>query len=178
LKYAGWPIEEVARHESIILQIASVREMKRGGMSICQSVETSYLFASLVDEDRLIESRYPAAHSGIQLIALAHDYVSEGEHISLEEIFWHEYFHMNWSLELEPFNPDKHEYSTHGVLDIKDEQHADLFAASVLIDRVEPWENTNAISRSYNVSLKLASIALQAEQRKRLFSREWTPMYT
>jgi hypothetical protein len=170
-------IEEVARNESIILRIASFAEMKRGGISICQEVETSYLFESLVDAERFIEARYPAVKSRLKLIAIAQDYVRGGERISLEEIFWHEYFHMNWSPELEPFDPDKHEWSTHGVLDTQDEHRADLFAASVLIDRLEKGATTKDITGGYNVSCKLAHLALQADHRKRLFSRVWAPTY-
>jgi hypothetical protein len=177
LKYAGRSIEEVARQESIILQIASYAELKRGGISICQAIDTFYVFESLVDPDRFIESRYPAFESTIKLIAIAHDHIRDAEAISLDEIFWHEYFHLNWSPELEPFDPAKHEYTTHGVLDKQDEARADLFAASVLIDRVEPWDDARSIMQKFDVSHLLASLALRIEHNKHLFSRDWTPVY-
>jgi hypothetical protein len=177
LKYAGRSIKEVARDGSIILRFVSSGEIKRGGMCIYQSVETSYLFESLVDEGRLIEARYPAVPSGIKLIAIANDYEREGERISLEEIFWHEYFHIHWSPELPPYDPDKHEWSTHGVLDKQDEHRADLFAASVLIDRITEWDDASTIAERCHVSLRLAGLSLHLDRRKGLFSRDWTPEY-
>jgi hypothetical protein len=170
-------IEEVACNESIILQVASYSDVKRGGISICQEIETCYVFESLVDDGRFIEARYPAVPAGLKLIVLADDYYRDGELISLEEIFWHEYFHMNWSPELQPFDPDKHEWLTHGVLDKQDEHRADLFAASVMIDHVRPGDTTRSLIKRYNVSSLLATLSLRIERNKRLFSREWTPVY-
>jgi hypothetical protein len=151
--------------------------VKRGGVSIRQQIETSYLFESLVEPGRLVESRYPAAPARLKLVMLADDYIREGEHLSVEEIFWHEYFHINWSPELAPFDSDKHEWSTHGVLDHQDEHRADLFAAGVMIDQIDADDTADSIADRCEISLRLASLALRIERRKKLFSREWRPVY-
>lgn len=177
LKYAGMSIEDVARNESIILQIVSFAELHRGGISVFQPVDTFYVFESLVDDDCFIESRYPLARSTIKLITLAYDYVRDGEHIAIEQIFWHEYYHMNWSPELAPYDPDAHEYATHGVLDAQDENRADLFAAAVLIDDMHSFDTPHSLAARCNITLSLAERALHLEHNKRLFSRDWTPVY-
>lgn len=170
-------IYEVARRESIILEIASFAEIKRGGVSVRQQIETSYLFESLVEPGTLVESRYPAAPATLKLIMLSDDHVREGEHVTLEEIFWHEYFHINWSTELEPFDTGKHDWSTHGVLDHKDEHRADLFAAAVMIAHVEPNDTAHSLAERSGITHRLTSLALRVERTKQLFSREWVPVY-
>jgi hypothetical protein len=170
-------IEDVARHESIILQIVSFNELKRGGLRFREPIDTSYLFESAVEPGKLVEARYPAVPAYFKAIAIAYDYFRGDEHISLEEIFWHEYFHMCWSPDLEPYDPTKHELSTHGMLDSKDEYQADLFAASVMIDHIRPSDTARSLCKRHGVSHKLAALALRIEWKKRLFSRDWKPEY-
>ena len=168
LKYAELPIEEVAEAESISLAITSFQELRRGGLAVRQPVETSYLFESSVEPGRLIEARYPVAHSTIKMIAVAEDYRRDDESISMEEIFWHEYFHLNWSAELPPYDPTVHEWSTHGVLDHQDERRADLFALAGLLD-------DDVVSS--RVSKRLRKLAIEVESKRRLLSRSWEPIY-
>lgn len=171
------PIESVAAAESILLQFVPYDTIKRGGLCAIQAEETSHLFVSSADPDWIVESRLPAAKALIKLIVVAEDYNREGERIPIEETFWHEYFHVNWSPDLEPYDPLRHEYLSHGVLDRRDESNADLFTAAVLIDSVNHDDVLRSICERNRVSARLAQLAMDVERSSGLFSRTWTPKY-
>ena len=169
MKYEGYSIKEVARAESIILEFVTYRQIQRGGLCVAQDLDTTYLFESLAIPGRLIEARYPAVRTRLQLIAVAKDYYRGEEKVTPEEIFWHEYYHLNWSPELLPYDPDIHDAATHGVMDRKDERRADLFAASVLLA---------GSSDLFSLSTRLRKIVTEVERSQRLFSRCWRPVYS
>ena len=169
MKYEGYSIKEVARAESIILEFVTYKQIQRGGLCVAQELESTYLFESLAVPGRLIEARYPAVKTRLQLIAVAKDYYRGEEKVTPEEIFWHEYYHLRWSPELAPYDPDIHDAATHGVMDKKDERRADLFAASVLLAES---------SDLFTLSTRLREIVTEVEMSKQLFSRDWCPVYS
>lgn len=177
LKYAGMSIEEVIEYEGIRLLMSDEKPKTVGGFSKVLFMPKELYFESLVHDDLEIESRWPRLLIRIPFITLVKQYERHGERVSFEQGFWHEYFHLGWSENLEPYDPRKHEWITHGVLDAQDEKRADLFSAAVLIDRIYPIDTPLSLSKRCNITRSLSERAIQLDQMKRLFSRDWTPVY-
>jgi hypothetical protein len=177
LVYDGWTPAEVAAREQIELHMLEREGVYLGGAAMREQIGTApLLFPSIADEATIIRSRERAA-LWERIIVIFAGYKRGGERVSLEEAFWHEYFHLHWSDVLEPYDSMKHEYITHGVLHQQDEHRADLFAAGVLIDHIDRRDTPATISARCGITQWLASLALNTEHRKHLFSRDWTPRY-
>jgi hypothetical protein len=172
----GMSIEEVAAYEGIELRYEVAKRV--GGVSMIDYLPIEPYFESLVEDGLEILAREPSFIRSVErYVLIVQDYKEQGVLVSKEQTFWHEFYHLGWSEDMPPYDPRIDEYITYGVRYRKDERHADLFAASVLIDRIAPFDSARSISLRSGITPRLAQLAIDVELHKRLFSRDWTPVY-
>jgi hypothetical protein len=86
---------------------------------------------------------------------------SDGELVSEEQIFWHEFYHLWYSPSRIDTVADFYEYSTHNVLHSQEERRAEEFTAAVLIHSIGARDTIASIQERYGITSALAEIGLK-----------------
>ncbi len=150
-------IDEVADFENIILIREPEAGSKKAGYACSIKSEAPKRIESLSQPGKFILSFTEKEITFHDCIVINPLYG-----IPEREIFWHEFYHLWYSpsrqLKLDFF----HQFSTGGTLDAQEEKRANLFAAHVLIPRVEESDTPDVLGEKWNVSEELGRIRLQS----------------
>jgi hypothetical protein len=154
-RFRGMTIEAVAEREGIILQFLPDATATKAGFCCVLTVSHPKPIASLACVGAALFSFDEEEETIHQAIV-----INPTRTAHPEEVFWHEYFHLQYSPSRLGGATFFGGYSTAGVLDKQEERRADVFSAYLLICEVEPTDTPTTIARRYNSSERLATVRL------------------
>lgn len=177
-KNLGRTIEEVAEAEGIMLRIEQRSRSKFGGVAVSEPGITLRTFISVANSQVLLLNRFEFEKCYRQYIILVEGYERGGSQVSLQESFWHEYYHLGWTNDVRAaYDVASDDYLTRGVMYRREEDRADLFAAGVLIDRIEPWDTPTSIAKRCGITRWLANFAIEEHRKSGCFDQTRVTKY-
>lgn len=154
-RFRGLSIEEIAEQEGIILQLLADPVATKEGFCCVLSLVHPKTIASEAKTGAVLfsfEEEEVTTHPAIV--------INPARAGKIEEVFWHEYYHLLYS----PSRPGGATffggYSTAGVLDKQEERRADVFAAFVLVPELRPQDTPSLLIIEHRMSERLAQVRI------------------